>query len=219
MRKTVEWMTLLRILAAAHNSAMKQGVSVGITIALLIGGINPAMATLIKFDFTFTSASESGSGSLEAIDNGDGSFTAVSGFGSEIGTITDSFNLFPNSNAPGISFSPSGYFFYDNQLFPNNLDLLISNPGLLFITASGRELNLFSNGPSNYIDYENNGFNVQTSFHLFAATDQVTPAQLPDLPGSSTDTAIPEPSSIALLSLGLLGLWFARRHGAKIRHS
>jgi hypothetical protein len=246
-----------------------------------VGGTSPVNASLTTFDFFFNGKGQSGSGMLEATENKDGSFTAVSGFvrtfsndsaaplwefeqiynkrmaeaieklekgspedmkGAEyLKLFSDSkdqglppsfammfpeeieklekisreevkgseyFSLFENPKGSGASYSPSGYFFYDNLLYPSSADLLVGNPGLLFVSEKGKELNLFSTGPSSYLDYQNDGFNIQTSFHLIAVSDYLPPSELPD---SSTVTAIPEPSTLALLGLGLLGLHSARR--------
>ena len=250
MGTTTEQIASLSIFAATRIYAVKWAGLASLTVALLVGGINPAMSAFIQFDFFFNGKSESGSGMLEAIANKDGSFTAVSGFvrtfGYEnaqplwdfektsekmsvedierlekisLGDVKGSeyFKLFSNPTDHEISLSPSGYFNYDNLLFPARTDLLVGNAGLLFMSENGKELNLFSNGPSNYFDYQNDGFNMQTSFHLIAVTDRLPPTPIAEVPDTSTVTAIPEPSSIALLSLGLLGFCVARRKPAKGR--
>lgn len=244
MHITVEPILLMNLLAAVRSCAVKWVKIAGVTVILLLGGINPAMSALIQFDFFFNNKSQSGSGTLEAIANKDGSFTAVSGFvrtfdydnaqllwgfektyekmsiedverlekfSLEEVKGSEYFKLFSNQKDHELSLSPSGYFTYDNLLFPTSTDLLIGNGGLLFMSESGKELNLFTNGPSNYVDYQNDGFNVQTSFHLIAASGYSPSLPQAELPGSSEITAIPEPSSFALLSLGLLGFCFARR--------
>lgn len=243
MRITIERITLINIFAAVRICAVRWAGLASITVALLLGGITPAMSIPIQFDFFFNGKSESGSGMLEAIDNKDGSFTAVSGFvrtfdydnaqplwdfektyekmsmegierlekiSLEEVKGSEYFKLVFNPKDHEISSSPSGYFYYDNLLFPTSTDLLIGNGGLLFMSENGKELNLFTNGPSNYVDYQNDGFNMQTSFHLIAASDY-SPHPLAELPDSSTITAVPEPSSLALLSLGLFGFCLARR--------
>ncbi len=121
------------------------------------------------------------------------------------------FTLFSNPKDQEVSLSPSGYFNYDNLLFPTSTDLILGNPGLLFMSESGKELNLFTNGPSNYVDYKNDGFNIQTSFHLITGAERAPPSPQAELPDLSAVTAIPEPSSLALLGLGLLGFCLACR--------
>ncbi len=235
--------TLMNIFAAARICAVKWAGPASLTVVLLLGSINPAISALIHFDFFFNGKSESGSGMLEAIENKDGSFTAVSGFmrtldydnaqplwdfentyekmsvedvqrlekiSLEEVKGSEYFKLFSNPKEHEISLSPSSYFYYDNLLFPTSTDLLLGNAGLLFMSEGGKELNLFSNGPSNYVNYHNDGFNIETSFHLIAALDY-SPHPIEELPDSSTITAVPEPSSLALLSLGLLGFYLARR--------
>ena len=80
MGTTTEQIASLSIFAATRIYAVKWAGLASLTVALLVGGINPAMSAFIQFDFFFNGKSESGSGMLEAIANKDGSLTAVGGF-------------------------------------------------------------------------------------------------------------------------------------------
>jgi hypothetical protein len=165
----------------------------GIAVAALTFGMGQAAAS-VMFDFIFGGIHAFGSGILTANDNGNGSFTAMSGAGTEsVNGITETLTLLPNtSGGTGEIYSPSGFFIFDDQLFPN-ADPLISNGGLLFSSSTGAEVNIYSNGVDNYTFYINNGFNEPTSFTL---------------------TAVPEPATAALRGLGLLGFAVARRKSA-----
>ena|SRR5579862_1593232 len=165
-------------------------------LALLLGAASPAQAT--QYTFTYNDGTSIANGTLTATANGDGTYTAISGTldvtagqdGSSGGTI---YNLFFNPNGTGQSTSPSGYFYYDNQLLPAQ-DPLITNNGLLF-TGHGIEINIFSNGPGpNYQFYDNTGF---TSY-----------------PGAFTLAAVPEPAyaqMAGMLALGGIGILRHRR--------
>ena len=76
------------------------------------------------------------------------------GFVHEAGVVTapDTINingLIPNPIYPASSYSPSGYFIYDNALFFPTQPYL-DNPGVLFSTVGlpGVEWNLFSIAPT-----------------------------------------------------------------------
>lgn len=248
MQPNIGQATLRNGFAATRICVMKRAGLAGIAATLLFGGISPAMSTVMKFDFFFNGKNESGSGMLEANENKDGSFTAISGFVrtfdngtakplqafeniygemslDDIASLekislketkgSEYFPLFVNPKGSEVSYSPSGYFFYDNVLYPSSADLLLGNPGLLFMSASGKELNLFTNGPSSYVDYQNDGFNIPTSFHLIALSDYSPAVPLAELPDSPMIAAVPEPSSLALLGLGFLNFFLFRRMSAK----
>ena len=51
-----------------------------LSAAFFMGGAGPVNASFMTFDFFFNGKGQSGSGILEATENKDGSFTAVSGF-------------------------------------------------------------------------------------------------------------------------------------------
>jgi hypothetical protein len=127
---------------------------------------------------------------LTASDNGDGSFTATAGSLSIFGDpLATGGTLLPNPFAPNPVLSPSGFFGFDDQLFPNlnpTLDLF----GLLFISGPN-EINIWANGPGlweyndfntvTFADYDNTNF----QFFLIEA---------------------PEPASVMLMELGIVGL-------------
>jgi PEP-CTERM motif len=171
--------------------------SAGLLVAAVLSFTSAqAMATQI-FTFTFSGANTSGSGQLVATDNGDGTFTALSGSATDtVNGVTDTLNLFLNPNGTTLTYSPSGFFIFDNQLYPDS-NPLIANGGLLF-TSSTQEVNLFSNGVDSYLYYQQDGFNEPIAFTLTAAES----------------AAVPEPASIALFGLGIAGIGVLRRRKA-----
>src|SRR5579859_7090814 len=125
-----------------------------LTLCLVVTGT--AMAD--TFNFTYTGGLYNGSGTLQATNNGNGTFTATSGSG-----LFDGFaiSLIANPNAPNNSNSPSGAFYYDDLLFPTGSPVIDSG-GLLFsINGLGAtELNFCSTGAgcgSTYTALLNNG--------------------------------------------------------------
>jgi hypothetical protein len=186
------------------SNFVKKLSAVGVAVGALTFGMGQAMADQI-FDFSFSGPTASGFGTLTATENGDGSFTAVSGTGTEtIGDLTDAINLVfnPNGKNPASSsqtFTMDGQsyvFTFDNQIFSTS-DPLVNTNGLLFVNSSNTALNIFSNGKSDYTFYTSSPFNEPTSFKL------------------TTAAAVPEPTTVAMLGLGLIGFAASRRKSAK----
>lgn len=164
---------------------------VAFAIAALMFIVKPAAADEI-FYFSYSGATVSGSGALLASDNGDGSFWALTGSGTQsMAGVTDTLTLVYNPNSPAFNFSNG--IFYDDQLFPGSVPL-ISDAGLLFATST-QEVNLFSD-PSGVYFFTQGGLLDIVTFTLSA-----TP------PGQG----VPEPASIVLFGIGLIGLAARRR--------
>jgi len=106
------------------------------------------------YDYSFVIAPQTGYGSLNTIDEGNGSFLATNGTltvtaGSDIGT----YPLYPGG--PGQTTSPLGAFYYDDLLFPfyPSTNPPLDVDGLLF-NAPGLEINIWGNSPGNYSYYD-----------------------------------------------------------------
>jgi PEP-CTERM motif len=100
----------------------------------------------------------------------------------------------PPPNPGGPTTSPTGFFQYDNIVYPGP-DPVLDFSGILF-SISGQEANIWGNsGPNDYSYY----------VCCYAVTnDQVDTFTL-------TPAAVSEPSTLALIGSGLLGLWLVRR--------
>jgi|GEM_PF-1568484 hypothetical protein len=152
---------VLTMASAAHAGL------IGMSSTVLTPLTSQAAAFLAGADpiFTFTDIGPGVdiSGTLNATLNGDGTtFTAISGSGTFNGIA---ITLIANPNAPGNATSPSGAFFYDDQVLPSSNPILL-NGGLLFSFGTGLELNIFSNGPNSYQTLTNDGTNAVTDFAL-----------------------------------------------------
>jgi hypothetical protein len=140
-----------------HRAGSHRDWSVPLSASPLTSGFEPL------FNFAFTLGPDTGYGSLNTTDNGNGEFLATAGNltvtgGQDIGA----YPLFPGG--PGATTSPSGFFNFDNVLYPS-ISPSIDNDGLLFI-GNGLEINIFSN-PGNNQFYDNTGYtNVGQSFAL-----------------------------------------------------
>jgi hypothetical protein len=162
-------------------------------VAAMLLFVAPAMAGQI-FYFSFSGATVSGNGTLEANSNGDGSFTAVSGSGIQnVDGTTDTLTLVFNPNGKFVSDSPGGTLQFDNQLFPQN-DPMLSDAGLLFTTSS-EEVNVFSNIGGGYEYVSDNGFGEMVRFVL----------------SDKAFETVPEPTSILLLGISVVCLVASRR--------
>ncbi|HEY3948731.1 PEPxxWA-CTERM sorting domain-containing protein [Phenylobacterium sp.] len=109
--------------------------------------------------------------------------------------------LIANPGLPNASYSADGWFIYDNVFFADNAGgtaaPVLSNPGLLFASASGAEYNLFSDNATTYELYQarpGEGF-TEHSAGLLTAVD----------PPAGGLGAIPEPAGWALMILGFGG--------------
>lgn len=170
-----------------------------IGIALAVGS-NAAMAAT-EFRFSYSGDGVVGSGFLSAEQVAPGEWLALSGTDTTTGgAISGTLTLAVNPSAPGAAYSPSGFFYFDNLLFPDS-DPVVDNPGLLFVNGTGGEVNIFSYGPDNYTHYDNTGFNVPITFDV---SQSIT----------SDPSRVPEPTTLTLFAASLVGLGLIRRRKA-----
>lgn len=172
-----------------------------LTVALLLTCAGQAWAT--HYTFSYQGSAISGSGALDAVDNGDGTSTVTSGYSTIDGIGT--FTLVTNPNTPAFSFSPTGAFRYNDLLYSSQpyLDTF----GLLFENTSLKmELNIWGNGQ-----------NQPYSAFTFVAGDTWYSSENNDVTFNVNSTnPVPEPSTVILLGAGLLGFaGFRRRSRGK----
>ncbi len=179
------------------SNVLKKLGAVGVAVAALTIGIGQAAATVITFNFS--SSYSSGSGTLNATDNGNGSYTAISGFGNEtIGLNNYLLTLIFNPNGT-FQFS-NGTYIFDNQVVPAGNPLIL-NGGLLFSsTNGGGMINLYSTGPNSY--YYSSALAGGSIYN-------------PGVLASFEVTSVPEPATLTLFGIGLIGMAVARRRSRK----
>jgi len=134
-----------------------------------------------QFTYSFTSNSPlfDATGTLVTTDlgnigpGGSDEQLATSGHISVIGGgySGNTFQLIPNPVPPSEQYSPTGYFIYDNLVYPGT-NPSVDNGGLLFGVPGSVEINVFSNGVSPGVPngtsqiYDNTGANLYGAFSL-----------------------------------------------------
>jgi hypothetical protein len=164
---------------------------VGVCGAFAMLGMCGAQASEFNFTYSDTQNPDAGHGSLYAIENGNtGTYTAISGdlIVTAGADSPGTYSLLGDPSAPSEILSPSGFFFYDDQLYPGT-DPGLSNGGLLFVGVSpngATEINIFSSGPgATFQFYDNTGYHNDPN-------------------GTFTLTTAPGPAAAVPLALGFL---------------
>lgn len=156
----------------------------------LLAGVAPAAQATEQFAFSYAGDGVTGSGILTVELVAPGEWLAISGTDTTFGgPIDGTLTLAANPDGAETATSPSGYFYYDNLLFPDS-DPVVDNGGLLFVNGTGGEVNLFSYGPDSYTHYDNTGFNVMVTFD---------------------PSPVPEPATLSVFAAGIAGLGMIRR--------
>jgi hypothetical protein len=161
------------------------------TVFLCLGLASAGRAAPIILFTYLGNGGHQASGTLTAIDNGNGSFTAIAGTGQYDGFA---ITLIQNPTPPTQVISPSGFFLYDDLVFPGQNPLMTIG-GLLFSIHDGSatELNIWGNGPypaNLYTAYLNNNVNDN---------------------GRMTMLLIPEPSTLPLTLIACVVIRVRRR--------
>ena len=171
----------------------RAAMNAGTALSLLTAA-GPASANLI-YNWTL-SGTDTGSGALTA-GAPDGSGFDITAFTGTIDGNPIDGMLGSPLEPRGPTISPLGAFIYDNIVYPGSAPVFDTS-GVLF-SISGTEGNIWgNNGPQDYSYY---------MCCYAVANDQVDTFTL-------TRAAVGEPSSLALLGSGPLGLWFVRRRRA-----
>jgi hypothetical protein len=169
-------------------------LQIAIMAAALVTAIQ-AHASLFDITFTGVDGVTFGSGEIIATDNGGGVYTADSGTfviapGGPL--IAGTYSLIPNPGAPNQSTSPSGLFFYDNQVAAQ-ADPFLSNNGLLF-----------GNGPVDVNLYSNLPLGSTPEYNLVEGLGGDYIPNINGINGSATLTPVPEVSTMIAGALLLL---------------
>lgn len=163
-------------------------------LAILLGFAMQANANTISFTYTGSSLNPTlaASGSLDLLFISGNEYTITAGTitiaGDTVSGDNGSYAILPGNFFP----SPLGAFNADNKFFLP-ADPSLNNWGALF-SASGKEVNLFGNGPGNYSLY------VYSNESGYSTSDQGGNFNVPD--GGL---------SIAMLGLAMGGLVVLRR--------
>ncbi len=166
-----------------------------IAAAAICASTGHALAADQVFNFTYSDALTTATGSVTASDNGNGSFTAYTGTLLISGSSFDGlYSLWLNPAAPATAYSPRNVFIIDNQVFPSGPSLF-NQYGLLF-TSPTREVNVWGNGagvPWSLWSSTGSGYDY--------SNDQ----------GAVTYESNPVPAPAGAIALAGLGMFFMRR--------
>lgn len=187
------------------SGMVKLAVGVGMALALSSGA---ARASTWVIDYTATSGAPS-----QAVVDVVASDTLNSVAGYDVLSVSGEVDgdtitgLIANPDQPTPTTSPDGLFIYDNVVWPGAATQL-SNPGILFMGASGDEYNLFSDSPTEYQLYQA----VPFSGYVANSVGTITMAQTFVSQNLGITGGVPEPEAWTLMILGFGGV------GALLRH-
>ena len=170
-----------------------------LAVAVAAAVLAPAAANASVYKFTFESFDSELMAGGQITVNTDGEVTGVSGVISGLADQTISA-VTPNPNFSGAAYSPDGSFIYNNLYHASGMAFDID--GLLLATAQnpGGYWNLWGTSPGSYSLWESVGsynYPIEES-------------------GNLSMTAVPEPSTWAMMLIGFAGLGYAGYRRARV---